>query len=240
MDIIRNYLVFDGRQSTDFGVWISGGGTFNAPERDMETVSVPGRNGDLTFDNGRYKNLKVSYPAFINRDFDSHTADFREFLLSKIGYKRLEDSYHPEEYRMAMYTGGFSVKTTPRNLAGSFDLTFNCKPQRFLKAGEIPRAITANSSVMYNPTSFRARPLIRVYGTGNFTIAGINLVIVSQAGAYMDIDTELMDAFYGSVNCNSRITLTSGEFPVLEPGESEITKTSGITRLEITPRWWRL
>ena len=33
--IIEHYLTFDGKNSRDFGVWISGGGTFNAPARDL-------------------------------------------------------------------------------------------------------------------------------------------------------------------------------------------------------------
>ena len=61
------YLTFNGKNSAEFGVWISGGGTYNAPARDVEMVSVPGRNGDISYDNGRFQNVAVTYPAFISR-----------------------------------------------------------------------------------------------------------------------------------------------------------------------------
>lgn len=235
--IIEHYFVFNGKNSRDFGVWISGGGTFDAPARETELVSIPGRNGNLFIDKGRYGNINLTYPAFISRNFYHRIEGFRDFMTSQIGYKRLEDTYHPEEYRLAAYAGGLKVSTSPRNLAGSFSLEFNCQPQRFLKVGDLPVTFTANGA-LFNPTSFPAKPLIRAYGTGTVTIAGVS-VRVTAASGYTDIDCELMDAYKGSVNCNNNIVLVNGEFPVIPPGESAVT-ISGFSSVEITPRWWRL
>jgi phage-related protein len=235
--MFEHYFLFDGKRSRDYGVWISGGGTYNAPERDAELVSVPGRNGDLYFDNGKYNNIRVTYPAFISRGFSRRVAGFRGYMASKIGYKRLEDTYHPDEYRLAVFEGGLEVETAPRNLAGAFEVTFNCKPQRFLRSGDESQTFTANGTI-YNPTLFNAKPLIRAYGTGTFTINGVS-VQIKAASSYTDIDCDLMDAFKGSTNCNNNIVLTNGEFPQIAPGTNAITK-SGITSLVITPRWWTL
>lgn len=135
----RNNLIFGGVNSRDFGVWISGSDTYAAPERDTEHVSVPGRNGDLIIDNGRWKNKQVTYPAFFPYNFPEKMEAFRAAICRKLGYQRLEDSYHPDEYRMAEFVNGI----TPTNMAaynksGDFRLTFNCKPQRFLKSGDEP------------------------------------------------------------------------------------------------------
>ena len=51
---------YDGRSSIDFGMVISGSGTFGAPQRDVEMVPVLGRNGDLIIDNGRYLNTMLT------------------------------------------------------------------------------------------------------------------------------------------------------------------------------------
>lgn len=235
--LIEHSLIFAGKDSRDFGVWISGGGTFNAPARDVETASVPGRNGDLTYDNGRFSNITVEYPAFISRRFQPRIDGYRAFLTSKIGYQRLEDSYHPEEYRLAMYRNGLEVSPTARNLAGSFTLAFDCKPQRYLKSGEKTRTFTA-AGKLWNPTEFEALPLIRAYGTGNFTVNGRKITIKS-ASTYTDIDSDLQDAYKGTTNCNGNIVLDNDYFPVLSPGENAVIM-SGITRLIITPRWWTL
>lgn len=132
--------------SEDIGVYIAGDGVYNAPERDYEMVSIPGRNGNLAIDHGRYENITVTYPAFIwantQEEFREKVAKVRAKLMSKIGYKRLEDTYHPDEYRMAIYMSGLEVEPIFYNRAGRFELSFDCKPQRFLNIGELKRDIS--------------------------------------------------------------------------------------------------
>ena len=47
-----NTFTFDGKSSADFGVYLTGEGVFNAPERAVEMLSIPGRNGDYALDPG--------------------------------------------------------------------------------------------------------------------------------------------------------------------------------------------
>lgn len=234
----RNYLTIDGKSTLDFNTWISGGGTYGTPSRDVDIVSVPGRNGDLTFDNGRFNNISVAYDAFITEKFNENIAALRAFLGSLTGYKRLEDTYHPDEYRMALFTAGVQPKTTTLNRAGSFTLTFNCKPQRFLKSGERPIEFEAGGSVLNN-TLFEARPLLRVYGTGTFGI-GSTTITITSANDYTDIDCDLMDAYKDGTNCNANVTLNSGSFPVLSPGSNGVTLGTGITKIIIYPRFYTI
>lgn len=231
------YFTFNGRDSSDFGVHISGSGTFDAPKRDIEAVSVPGRDGDLLFDNGRFNNIQVVYPAFIVSDFSRHFGDFRAFLLSNPGYHRLEDTYHPEEYRVAQFKGPIDPDLGALNRHGQFDVTFECKPQRFLKSGEEVAEYTADGFIQ-NPTLYASKPLIRAYGTGTFYIGAYGVTITAADG-YTDIDCDIQDAFKGTTNCNGNIRLLSDGFPKIEPGTQGIDLT-GITKLEITPRWYTI
>ena len=135
----KNNLVFGGIDSADYNVWISGSDAFSAPERDVEYVSVPGRNGDLVIDNGKWNNIRITYPAFIPKGFESQIDNFRAEMMKLTGYHKLEDSYHPDEFRMASFSYGISPSRIGAFLRhGEFPLTFNCKPQRFLKSGETP------------------------------------------------------------------------------------------------------
>lgn len=231
------YLTFNGRDSKDFGVYISGSGTFDAPKRDTEAVAVPGRNGVLLFDNGRYENLTITYPAFISQDFAENFDAFKAFMLSQSGYHRLEDTYHPDEYRLASYEGPLAPEVGAINRYGHFDIVFNCKPQRFLKSGEKTVEITQTMAII-NPTLYAAAPLIRAYGVGTFYIGSYGMEI-TQADGYTDIDCDIQDAFKGATNCNGNIRLLSNEFPKIEAGKNNIT-ISGITRLEILPRWFTI
>ena len=45
---MRNYLIMDGVDSRTFGLYINGANTFGAPAREVSTLQIPGRNGDLS------------------------------------------------------------------------------------------------------------------------------------------------------------------------------------------------
>ena len=50
-------LYFDGQSSGTYGVYITGEAVYNAPARDVEMVTIPGRNGQLALDKGRFENI---------------------------------------------------------------------------------------------------------------------------------------------------------------------------------------
>lgn len=136
---MKHSITYGGLNSADFDIWLSGEGTFAAPEREVSQISVPGRNGDLIIDGGKWKNIEVTYPACIHTDFFNKFEAFRAEICKLRGYQRLEDTYHPDEFRMGALTDGLN----PDNFvhfyrSGHFDMTFDCKPQRFLKSGEQP------------------------------------------------------------------------------------------------------
>lgn len=234
---------FDGQCSTQFGIVASGPGTYNAPARDVETISIPGRSGDLIQDNGRFKNIPVTYPVFIGSRFPEKAEAARAWLLSKTGYRRLEDGYNPDTYRVAMFKGPIDFDVTFLNRAGEAKLTFECKPQRFLKAGEYPVTVQSGG-VLWNPTLFPADPLITVYGTGagRLTVGRVS-VEIKAINEHLCLDSDTQNAYRVAVagtpeNRNSDIY--APEFPVLEPGENAISWTGDIEHIEIIPRWWTL
>lgn len=232
-----NFLTFADKSTNDFGIWISGEGTYDAPERNVQEQEVAGRNGSLLFDMGNYKNITVKYPAAIKRDMPSRFRDFVNYAGSQIGYQRLEDTYHPYEFRMARFISKMSVETSGyMNRTGMFTLEFDCKPQRFLKSGEEPVEFTANG-ILYNRTMQNAKPLLRVYGTGAGTVGiGSETITISAISSYVDIDCEIMDAYKGAVNCNGNVSFTDDI--ILGPGENNISKSGNISKVVITPRWW--
>ena len=87
MSIIEDngYFIFDGIKSSDYGVWINGRETFNAPARRYNEYVVPGRNGTLTIDGGSFEDLEVTYPAFIVENFGANIEAFRNQLMTKTG-----------------------------------------------------------------------------------------------------------------------------------------------------------
>ena len=228
---------YAGIHSEDYGIWIRGSGTYDAPRRRHESIIIPGRDGALTMDNDAFDEVEHVYPAFIARGFENRIRDFRNAIMTKVGYQRLEDSYHPDEFYLARYMRGLEVDVAPRAIGGSFTLEFERDPRRFLLSGEEVTTLTSNGSIT-NPTLYPSKPLIRVYGTGTLGIGSQSIRIIA-ADVYTDIDCEMQDAFKGQVNCNSNVEFSNNNFPTIPPGQVGIRLTN-ITKVEITPRWYRL
>lgn len=173
-------LEFGGINSADYDVYITGEGVYDAPERSVESVSVPGRNGAILIDNGHFENIEVKYNAGVTgsdqTEFAQKISDFRNAILSQKGYQRLTDEYNPSEYRMASYVSGLEVEATEgeQGTVGEFELVFNCKPQRFLTSGEIPVTVSSGDTID-NPTLFDSSPLLEVEGYGNISFNGFNI-----------------------------------------------------------------
>lgn len=191
-------FTFDGESSADYGVYITGEGVFNAPERAVEMVDIPGRNGSYALDQGRFGNIEVTYTAGMVDDsetnFADRLADVRNWLCSKKGYVRLEDDYNPDEYRMAVYSSGISVEHADLR-TGEFEISFDCKPQRWLKSGETAVSVTSGDEVD-NPTLFDAEPLLEVKGYGGIEFNGYEIDVLDAVLG--DITIADGDTFTGS------------------------------------------
>ena len=178
---IFNSLKFGGVDSADYGIYITGEAVYNAPVRAVEVVNVPGRNGAVAMDQGYWENIEVTYPAGVFGDaetnFSKAIRDFRNAIVSQVGYQRLTDTYNPGEYREALYTDGLEVENIVAKQAGDFELTFNCKPQRWLKSGEEPITAVSSGVTIPNPTQYGASPLLAVEGYGNISFNGYTIAL---------------------------------------------------------------
>lgn len=215
-------------------------------ERDVEIISVAGRSGDIIKDNGRYKNISISYACAI---FPDNGQTLREAVIAVVrnlrsvaGYQWLEDTYNPGYFRRARLLGGLSVGSIVEK-AGEFTLTFDCKPQRYLIDGEEVISFAAPAG-LYNQTNEIAQPLITVYGTGPgvLTVGGTTVEILVLEDQ-VTLDCEIQNAYRqvgdaAAENKNGEIY--APDFPDLAPGDNIISWSGGITHVEIIPRWWTL
>lgn len=234
-----NSFTFAGHNCKNYGFLCNGGGTYNAPQADIEVIEIPGRNGTLTIDRKRYKNIAVIYHVGCSKDFPANAASVRNWLMPHRGYERLTDDYDTTHFRLARFSGAINFETGFLNRNGHADITFDCRPERFLLSGETVSTVTESGLTINNPTAYTAKPLLTVYGSGEAEFAiGSTEVQISNIDGFVTIDCEAMQAYKGSVNKNA--TITAEEFPVLEPGENSVNWTGGITKIEITPRWWEL
>ena len=146
---------------------------------------------------------------------------------------KLFDSYIPGYYRKACYSSALDVEELFQNV-GSADIVFNCKPFKYSNLGESSITIT-NSTTITNPEAFDSYPLIRIYGSGDVTLMINNRsYLVSDISTYVDIDSDLMSCYKGTILKNNTIGFT--EFPVLKSGANSIAFTGTVSKIVITPR----
>lgn len=232
-------LTFNGTNGNSLGCIVEHYPDRSFPERLVESVRVPGRNGNLTRKQG-YGNVALSYDVYFSGEtvgMQSVADAVAAWLLSPAGYCRLEDSYDPDVFRMAQYIGPVDVRNYV-NKFGRVTLSFDAMPQRWLKTGETATAY-ADGDTITNPTTETALPIIQLTGSGDVTLSlgGASLEIAGLDGD-MTIDCEAQDCYDGPTNLNGIVTRVNG-FPSLQPGANTLGVSGTVTALTITPRWWR-
>lgn len=255
--MVNKDLIFGTSNSfrfSDYGCFISGDYVYDAPQRIYDKYEIPGRNGDLLVSQNRFSNIPITYPAFIfaqsQTEFSQKMQSLRNKLYSYKGYQRIEDEYHPDEFRLGIYTAGLDVDPVQYNRAGSFDIVFDCKPQRFLKSGLAYTTLTPGADVaLTNPTPFEAPPLIFLsspYYGATFTINGTDITVAASSSDYnLYIDTESGEAYKADgTSVNNLISIPGNEFPKLVSGSNTVKfvrgSSSSTATAKIMPNWWRI
>ena len=238
----QGLIVYGGEASADFGMVVSEAPTFEEPERKQEVIAVPGRNGSVIFQEDAWNDVPKNYKVWLapkgEDDLETVVSGVMAWLNSQKGYTRLEDSFAPEIFRLAYYSGGngFSNDLT---LYGEGTLKFTCRAEKFYKTGEEPVDV-ANGSKLYNPTRFASKPLIHIEvpSSASITLSIGGVSIVATVTDYINIDCETMNAYrLASENKNSSI---SGAFPTIAPGINNIGITGTITKATIVPRYFTI
>ena len=223
MGIIKGFT-FDGVNSLDYNIGITGSAVYNAPTRDVEMISIPGRDGAYALDHGRFNNIEITYPSGMGdndqTNFAQRVSDLRNQLASRVGYKRLEDEYNPDEYRMAIYKSGLEVSPVQYSRAGQFDIIFDCKPQRFLKSGE-SAVSKANNSTITNPTLFDAHPLLQFRSNGSDGTINLGEQEINVLNSYIGVTDLILSTNYerNGNNYDYRDTITIENTSVYKSGD---------------------
>lgn len=239
----RDYFQFGDVFSSDYEIWVMGGSFFDKPERDIQFEAIQGRNGELAVDHGRWKNLSITYKCGIMRNTLQLYTDFISNLQRLSGYQKLYDSFHPGSYRTAIMKDPVKAQMNGKDKPGTFEVTFYCKPQRFLNDGE-HKLDFSQPAGLDNMYCYSAKPLITVYGSGAGNLrVGDTQVEIKALTDQLTLDCDMCNAYRkvgDGATENKNNSVYAPQFPILEPGENTISWDGGIERIEIIPRWWTL
>ena len=236
--MLNETFYLDGVDARSAGIQLQSPIEFSEAVPIVEAQTIPGRNGDLIWETGSYENRSGEAECFcMQKDVERALSSAGRFLMGKKGYRRLETSDDPDHYWMARVENSPQIAMRLRTLA-PFDIGFDCKPQRFVKAGENAVVFTSNGA-LFNQYSQIALPFITLYGRGAGRITiGDCVVEVKALDGILYLDSDTQNAYNG--NGNQNLNINAPVFPVLGDGEIQISFSGGIDRVEIIPRWWEL
>lgn len=243
----------DGKSNSDAGIVISSPLKLDGAVPNVKTHSIPGRNGDLHIYDGSFKNRKASVSAYVySKDGVKYSfSRVNEWIWGAKGYRRLETDDDLDHFMLARITNAAAVDARIRKIA-PFAINFDCKPQRFLKSGEEEIFVESGMRI-YNPTSFPARPIIKIAfadlsmkpgspGDGRVVLGDSVINVTGMqygTGNNLEYDSENDNAASSSgLNRNQHLSI-SGDV-VLPEGETTITFDGGIIAVRIIPRWWEI
>ena len=241
---MQNGFKFGNNTTAEFSMYVEKYPTQTGAQRKCNTVSVPGRNGDLHFLENAFANYTQAYECYFHGELcmpeQAHAV--KAWLLGDGSYRRLEDIYDPLHFRLASFRGPLDIENV-LNKYGRCTVCFDCAPQAFLKSGEHAVKFPAEG-ILHNPTAYTALPIVTVYGhaAGTVTI-GTNTVKVNAITDPIILDCDTQNAYSQpgeGAPQNQNGNIRAIPFPSLSPGDNVISFSGGITMIEIIPRWWEL
>lgn len=224
------WFKFKGKDSRDFGVLIYGAPQRTKPERRVERITIPGRNGELTQDEDTYE------PYTISMQCSTRGSDRLDEIVTWLnGAGELILATEPDKVYKASIYNKIAISDVIY-LYNSFLIQFRVHPFKYSVNAYGDTLELTTATKVRNSGSIYSEPIITVYGSGDITLTinDKNFPLYSVDGS-ITIDSEMMEVFKGNTNQNSKYGAV--EFPRLEVGENEISWTGNVEKVEIHPKW---
>lgn len=126
-------FTFNGKSSASYNIYVIGTNDAELPDYDYNSEVIEGRIRDFHINNKRLKNKNVIYHCICTQNAAENVSRFLGILMSDNIYGKIEDTIHPEYYKVGTYAGGITPKFYGSNDVSTFDLIFDCDPRKFLK-----------------------------------------------------------------------------------------------------------
>ncbi len=257
-------IIWAGTSNKDVGMVIEHYPKVIVPRRKVTVQTIPGGN-DIVIDEGAFENYEQEYNVFLDSKrlggLQTVIPKLSNWLLGNPGYHRLEDSYFPDVYRMAYYTGGAEFVSV-FNEYGEGVLTFNCAPEKYYKMGERPITLLPNAApsdegtgYLINPSVFPAKPTLMITGHGPITISiddhkfgedtttpvNERTLTISEIGGSLTIDIRTHRIYSGDQNKASVLTGDLDKFVLNKYTRYWMSdNTNDNITVTIIPRWWTI
>jgi len=236
---MRQYFVFNGHNSKEFGMFITQVTAFDSSSQEYEIVKIPGRTGDIFLSNERYENITLQYDFFVRGNLKEKISAIRNWLLAADQNSKLQDTYEPNFFRYATFINSLSFKVFNKE-NGTSSLSFSVDPRLFSIEGNKVHSFSSGGE-LYLPTVHKSNPIYHFVGYGEawFTVNEEKIHIFKLENTLTcDVEKRLQYSLASGKPVNKSNTIDKSP-PQLKPGYNWIGFEGGIQSMEITPRWWK-
>ena len=216
------YFKFNNVKSTDLGIVIKELPPIIKAEKDIDIITLSGRNGNLHIDNGFYKAKSYTITCIL---VDETKINEIKTLLDGIG--KLEVSSEPNIEYQATVLNQISFDKYLKYLK-EFAINFELYPIGYSK-NTITNEYFDSENVFEVDGTYNVYPILTVNGTGIITLNNVQIEVLESG---ITIDCDLMNCTKNNLNANDKVNLD--EFPNLIVGENTLTLGTGISSVEVS------
>lgn len=224
---MNHYCIFRNIDSRELGLYMERCPERISPKRRDETITIPGRHGNLTTTDGAFETY-IRSVEFIVKDekrIDEICAHFK-------GSGWLIFDTEPDRKYKARVANQIEFSHVIRHFK-RFIVEFEVQPFGY---DVFPQTIVKTAPFsLFNMGTFESEPIITIFGSRNITLYVNNQnVSLKEIIGSVTLDSEMQNAYNGAASMNNKM---QGEFPILIIGENNISWLGAVTKLEIQPNW---
>lgn len=231
-------LYKDGVSSLDYNIKVLKTNILSSPQRRIEYIEIPGRDGTLSINHG-WEDFLLELECVLVGDDDRKMTDIakqaKQFLMEGTNSK-LQSSEDMSFYLLGTIDNKLDINEVLENFSDNFQVIYRCKPFRYATEEET-EVITASGGIIN--TNSECKPKIQVVCNGDITIK-INSQTLSLKGVSGNVfvDCDLMDCYkQTSSGVISQNHLMYSFFPKLEKGVNNISVSSSDNNALVNIIW---
>lgn len=230
-------FTFNGVSSITHGLRVTSGYVINSTGNDVETVSVPGRDGDLLISKNRLKSVTIELPCTVlsSRKLTDAESDISNWL-NVDGYKDLTLSWDPDFIYRSAFIETFEIASLMRQF-GKVKLNFLTYPVKFYKQGRTTQTLS-NGATVNGLGNVKANPVITLVGSGDctLTINGRKTKLRAVQNT-ITLDMQARQVFSGNLPAWDKVVRAPQyQMPYLDAGRNLISWDGDFT-VKMAPYW---
>ena len=230
-------FIFNGVSSTTHGLRVTSDYIISSTGSDVETVAIPGRDGDLLISKNRLKSVTIELPCTVlsSRKLTDAESDISNWL-NVDGYKDLTLSWDPDFIYRSAFIETFEIASLMRQF-GKVKLNFLTYPVKFYKQGRTTQTLS-NGATVNGLGNVKAKPIITLVGSGDctLTINGRKTKLRAVQNT-ITLDMQARQVFSGNLPAWDKVVRAPQyQMPYLDAGRNLISWDGDFT-VKMAPYW---